>query len=957
VPATFVPSLTARLALVIAFFVVFVAPAAAFPTRCGAGGPLCGTDEGDDVFFTGEAGPIQFFGENGHDTVAGSVFGDRLIGGGGNDELHGDRGDDALDGGDDSDLLFGGPGNDTLRERRFGFDTMFGGPGDDVVAGGRANDKLYGGTGNDVLYGGSGTDRLYGGPGDDKLYGGPNRDYYDCGPGNDTVYYTRRDLGPSSLERHDAFIPRAAGCEHVVEGDPTATFPLRDKVGTGGNDVMAGTDDADLLEGKGGSDKLEGGPGDDELEGDGSSRQGDDTLIGGVGNDRLAGRTGDDRLFGDTPDGSGPSGNDELVGGSGRDLLVGGAGSDALMGAYDGDRILAGAGDDVVSLLGGDTTDPNRTVYVDCGPGNDLVVINPARRGTYRNCEVFADQWHEADRGLLLRPSPEVFPEGLEPARAARYTSSLTASVTARNKRGQSTSVTAAEPPITGSEPDGAAGPPSISFDGSRIGFSSDASNLIDSDSNGERTDPFVRDMNTSTTLAADTVRGGVAYYGGRFRRGPSGGLSADGRFAVFSSRSSDLGPSGSGYRIWVRDLQDGSTRIACRSGNAALENPVISADGRRVAFETLATNLAGSDTNQQEDVYWCDLETGELRRVSVPIVDGVNTSGTSLDPSISGDGRYVAFTSDAGGLVPGDSGRAGVYWKDMDTGETRLVDSSGGIGMHPRISGDGNYVAFDSDAGPTVDVVRRDMVSGATDLVSAAPGGTDGDSTTGSISSDGNVVAFSSTASNLVEGDTNGTTDVFVRNLATGQVVRVSTKPDGSQLNGPSYAPAVGGDGRYVAFASRAPDVTAANVGVTRARIYRKDLLTGADVPASGGLNLAPRTLVDAPLGKLPRRKARAVTGTTEDDTAVARVDVSLSRRIGHGRCLWLGARSRVVRGRCSKPVWQKAQLDTGLRFSLRIRHILPRGTWQLRTRATDETGQREPARNGTNLLKLRLI
>src|SRR4051812_49010132 len=421
VPATVVPSLIRRAAPLLTLLVVLFTAAAANATACG-NPAVCGTDEGDDVFFTGETTGVQFFGENGHDTVAGSVYDDRLVGGGGNDELHGDRGDDAMDGGDDTDLLFGGPGNDTLRERRFGFDTLFGGPGDDTLASGRANDKLYGGTGNDVLYGGSGTDRLYGGPGDDTLYGGPNRDYYDCGPGNDTVYYTRRDLGPSSLERHDGFIPKAAGCERVLEGDPTATFPLRNKVATAGNDVMAGTDGPDLLEGKGGSDKLEGGLGDDELEGDGASLQGGDTLIGGDGSDRLAGRAGNDRLFGDATDGSGSPGDDELVGGSGHDLLVGGAGSDALMGAYDGDRIIAGSGNDVIALLGGDTTDPNGTVYVDCGSGVDLGVINPARRGPYRPCGDFDGPGHEADWGQLLRPSPEVFPQGTEPARAARHT-------------------------------------------------------------------------------------------------------------------------------------------------------------------------------------------------------------------------------------------------------------------------------------------------------------------------------------------------------------------------------------------------------------------------------------------------------------------------------------------------------------------------------------------------------
>ncbi|MEA2423915.1 MAG: hypothetical protein QOH13_325, partial [Thermoleophilaceae bacterium] len=488
---------TLLLAAVLALAPAAKASTLPYPTKCGVelsrplaantAGPTCGTDEGDDVFFAGESSPIQFFGENGHDTVSGSIFGDRIVGGGGNDEIHGDRGDDVLDGGDDSDILFGGPGNDTLRERRFGFDTLYGGPGDDTLAGGRANDKLYGGTGNDTLYGGSGSDRLYGGPGDDVLYGGPNRDSFDCGPGNDTVYIVRQDTGPSSLERHDSFVPQAAGCEHIVNGDPTARFPLRGKVGSNGNDVLAGTEDADLIEGKGGADKLDGLGGDDELEGDGSTNQGGDTLIGGAGEDRLAGRAGNDQLFGDTPDGSGPQGNDEIVGGSGRDLLVGGGGSDALMGAYDGDRILAGAGNDVVSLLGGDTSDPNGTVYVDCGSGLDLVVINPARRGTYRNCEYFADQWHEADWGSLLRASPEVFPEGVEPARAAVLGAGPAAS--ARASGGGRFGVNLA--PVTAAEPDGGAGPPSISDDGSRVAFSSDAGNLTQADSNGERTDPF----------------------------------------------------------------------------------------------------------------------------------------------------------------------------------------------------------------------------------------------------------------------------------------------------------------------------------------------------------------------------------------------------------------------------------------------------------------------------------
>src|SRR5262249_53461386 len=161
--------------------------------------------------------------------------------------------------------------------------------------------------------------------------------------------------------------------------------------------------------------------------------------------------------------------------------------------------------------------------------------------------------------------------------------------------------------------------------------------------------------------------------------------------------------------------------------------------------------------------------------------------------------------------------------------------------------------------------------------------------------------------------------TDVFVRNMVTAEIVRVSARADGSQLSGPSYAPAVSGDGRYVAFASRAPDVVPGSTATSGAQIYRKDLQAGGVDLASIGIDLPPRTLIDAPLGKLARRKLRMVTGTTEDDSRVARVDVSISRSIGKGRCLWLGHGSRIVRAKCSKPVWLEATLDSGLRFTLR--------------------------------------
>src|SRR3954454_5299356 len=193
------------------------------------GGPTCGTDEGDDVIFSGNPVGLTLFGENGHDTVGGSAYADIVQGGAGNDELYGERGNDYLDGGDDSDTILGGLGDDTVRERRFGVNEhLFGGPGNDIVAGGRGGDDLFGGTGNDVLIGGSGSDHLYGGPGDDALYGGPNRDTFDCGPGDDTVYRVRHSSSDGlSTGRADASIPKSAGCEHIVNSDPTGGFPMR----------------------------------------------------------------------------------------------------------------------------------------------------------------------------------------------------------------------------------------------------------------------------------------------------------------------------------------------------------------------------------------------------------------------------------------------------------------------------------------------------------------------------------------------------------------------------------------------------------------------------------------------------------------------------------------------------------------------------------------------------------
>jgi len=933
------------------------------------GGPTCGTDEGDDAVFGGSPAPITFFGENGHDTVDGSGYGDVLVGGPGNDELSGERGNDYVDGGDDSDVLSGGLGDDTLRELRFGVrEWLYGGAGNDIVAGGRGGDSLVGGTGNDVLIGGSGSDHLYGGPGDDVLYGGPNRDVFDCGPGEDTVYRVRHS-SPDHLStgRADAPLRGASGCEHVVNADPTAAFPLHQILGHGGPDTLAGGSGGDFIEGKGGNDRLFGGGGNDELEGDGSTG-GNDLLMGGSGSDRLAGRSGNDRLYGDARSpGAGPPGNDELQGGRGRDLMVGGPGDDLIAGAYDGDTIRAGSGNDIINLLGGDTSDPNARAYVDCGRGFDVVAINPDRRAVYRACEAFTRQFHQADFGHFFRPSSEVWPPGLPnnvPAAAAN--------ANGRPRKGRRQPSTVNRQPEVPAN--GGATAPSMSADGSRVAFSSDASNLVRGDTNGARTDPFVRDMNSGRIVLADARRAGTSpSRGGRLRRGPDGALSADGRFLAFTSNTPDLTGRVHAYTIFRRDLLTGRTQRACRVGNSDAGNPVISADGRFVAFESRATNLAGTDRDLQPDVYRCDLVTGALARVSAPLVDDVNAVGSSGSPSISADGRFVAFTSDGGGLVPGDGNRAGIYWRDMVTGETRLVDvqpgamGSDGSGLDPKISADGRFVLFDSDAtdlfggaldGRAVDVFRKDMATGAVTLVSQGKDGSGaaGDSTADSLSGDGNLAVFTSTASNLVLGDGNRTADVFARNLTTGVTTMVSAHPDGSGLAGPSGQGAASGDGHFVAFASQASGVVTGQLPSSRARIYRRDLSSGALLEATTGTDLRPTSLVGEPFGVNLRRRVHLIAGTADDDSRVVRVRVAVSRSIGRGRCLWLGRGSHLIRGRCRRPRYLNARVSDGLRWTLRVPHLLPRGTWRIRAQAIDDTGLHERFRSGRNVASFRL-
>jgi Tol biopolymer transport system component len=228
------------------------------------------------------------------------------------------------------------------------------------------------------------------------------------------------------------------------------------------------------------------------------------------------------------------------------------------------------------------------------------------------------------------------------------------------------------------------------------------------------------------------------------------------------------------------------------------------------VAFASGATNFVAGDTNGATDVFVHDRQTGTTTRVSVAS-DGTQGNGDSsvLNPRISSDGRFVAFASLATNLVAGDTNAvADVFVHDRQTGATTRVSvASGGSQANGAsgiffpslsISSDGRFVGFDSDATNLVsgdtnaatDVFVHDRQTGATTRVSRDSDGIQGNNIAAvpSLSPDGRFVGLDSDATNLVSGDSNGVSDIFVHDRQMGTTTRVSIAGDGAQANGNSF-------------------------------------------------------------------------------------------------------------------------------------------------------------------------
>ena len=290
------------------------------------------------------------------------------------------------------------------------------------------------------------------------------------------------------------------------------------------------------------------------------------------------------------------------------------------------------------------------------------------------------------------------------------------------------------------------------------------------------------------------------------------------------------------------------SVDSAGNQGNDDSLRSSISADGRFVAFSSEATNLVPGDTNNQNDIFVRDLLTNTTSRVSV---DSAGNQGNlvSFAPSISANGRFVVFESSASNLVPGDSNNnEDIFVRDLFTNTTTRVsvDSAGNqaIGnfflplssLLPSISADGRFVAFSSEATNLVpgdtnsrsDIFVRDLLTNTTTRVSVDSAGNQGtnESYTPSISADGRFVTFSSDASNLVPGDSNNNEDIFVRDLFTNTTTRVSVDSAGNQAIGSSGRPSISADGKFVTFSSRATNLVPGDSN-NNEDIFVRNLLT----------------------------------------------------------------------------------------------------------------------------------
>jgi Tol biopolymer transport system component len=456
-----------------------------------------------------------------------------------------------------------------------------------------------------------------------------------------------------------------------------------------------------------------------------------------------------------------------------------------------------------------------------------------------------------------------------------------------------------------GTKGDDLSASPSLSAGGRFLAFESEASNLHPDDGDGAR-DVLVRDLDAGTTALVSRAGGVAGVKGNGDSADPV--VSADGRFVVFISDASNLHPDDTDgiWDIFVRDLRTDTVTLVSRATGAAGAKgdgdafyPAISADGRFVAFASQASNLDPDDTDATRDVYVRDLQANTTTLLSRAAgVAGTKGDDTSYEPAISADGRVVAFTSQATNLHPddGDDG-PDVFVRDLEANTLTLASRATGVAgvkarsaLQPDISDDGRVVAFMStstnldpadDANRDLDVFVRDLGTSTTTLASRADGATGASADDSSwdpvLSADGRLVAFHSKGKNLHPDDTDGSYDVFVRDVVANTTTLVSRNAAGVKGNGSSFYATMSPDGRYLAFASTATNLHPDD-GDATLDVFRRDVLGDAAGPAS-------TPPADGASASTPPADAAAAPAPAEPAIARLRLGSNCVRRSASGR------------------------------------------------------------------------
>jgi Tol biopolymer transport system component len=378
-----------------------------------------------------------------------------------------------------------------------------------------------------------------------------------------------------------------------------------------------------------------------------------------------------------------------------------------------------------------------------------------------------------------------------------------------------------------------------VSANGRYVAFVSYADNLVPDDTNGDY-DIFLYDVEMGITSRVSVSTAGTE------GTGPPGStasyypdISADGRFVAWEGEPVNFVPDDTNDAddIFLRDTETPlTTRVSVSTagseGDDDSHSAAISGDGRYIAFHSSSQNLVPGGPMGMQQVFLRNMHSVITSMVSVSSA-GTPGDSSSNFPDVSSDGRYVVFESSATNLVPGVSNvYKDIYLRDNDTRIISKVSvSTAGSEANancyePAISGDGKYVVFNSgatnlvagDNNSATDVFLRDVQAQTTILVSLSTTGTQANSGCWypDISENGRYVVWESLADNLVTDDNNGSHDIFVRDTLTDTTSRLSVSAAGTEGNGDSYYPAISADGRYVVFDSDADNLvsTPADLG-----------------------------------------------------------------------------------------------------------------------------------------------